>query len=230
MHYYKFNIADYRKDTGHLTTVEHGIYRQLIDWQYLHETPIPLETDMVMRRLRLVTGEFINLQNVLSEFFKKTEKGYIHQRIFMELKDYQEKTEKNKINGKLGGRPKKTQVVIEKKHEETELKAKSKATHKPINSLTNKNIEKHPAVSQEVWDLFVAQRKTKKANLSQLVMRNIVSEASIAGWTVEAALQEIIVRNWTSFKAEWVAHKKSFAEQQLEKDRSEFNAIIRRTT
>ena len=37
MHYYKFNIADYRKDTGHLSTIEHGIYRQLIDWYYLDE-------------------------------------------------------------------------------------------------------------------------------------------------------------------------------------------------
>ena len=53
MHYYKFNIADYRKDTGHLSTLEHGIYRQLIDWQYLDEKPIPLETQVVSRRLRL---------------------------------------------------------------------------------------------------------------------------------------------------------------------------------
>ena len=48
MHYYKFNIADYRKDTGHLSTIEHGIYRQLIDWYYLDEQPIPEETQVVI--------------------------------------------------------------------------------------------------------------------------------------------------------------------------------------
>ena len=39
MHYYQFNIADYRKDTGFLTYEEHGIYRQLIDQYHLDEKP-----------------------------------------------------------------------------------------------------------------------------------------------------------------------------------------------
>ena len=55
MHYYKFNIADYRKDTTHLSMLEHGIYRTLIDWYYLDEKPIPLDVEMVARRMRLST-------------------------------------------------------------------------------------------------------------------------------------------------------------------------------
>lgn len=47
MHYYQFNIADYRKDTVHLTRIEHSIYRDLIDWYYLEETPIPKECDHI---------------------------------------------------------------------------------------------------------------------------------------------------------------------------------------
>ena len=35
MHYYQHNIADYRKDTIHLTLLEHGVYRQLLDQYYL---------------------------------------------------------------------------------------------------------------------------------------------------------------------------------------------------
>ena len=53
MHYYQFNISDYRADTAHLNIIEHGIYRQLIDWYYLDEKPIPKETQVVMRRLCL---------------------------------------------------------------------------------------------------------------------------------------------------------------------------------
>jgi len=40
LHYYTFNIGDYRRDTGHLSLLEHGIYRQLIDSYYLSEKPI----------------------------------------------------------------------------------------------------------------------------------------------------------------------------------------------
>jgi len=112
MHYYKFNIADYRKDTGHLSTIEHGIYRQLIDWYYLDEQPIPEETQVVIRRLRLGSDEVKFLENVLSDFFVLGKTGYKHKRIEVEIKDYQEQAEKNKNNGKLGGRPKKTQSVI----------------------------------------------------------------------------------------------------------------------
>ena len=128
MHYYKFNIADYRKDTGHLSTIEHGIYRQLIDWYYLDEQPIPEETQVVIRRLRLGSDEVNFLQNVLSDFFVLGKTGYTHKRIEVEIKDYSEQAEKNKNNGKLGGRPKKTQVVIDGLSDESE----NNPNHKPL--------------------------------------------------------------------------------------------------
>ena len=57
MHYYQFNIADYRKDTAHLSLLEHGVYRQLLDWYYISEEPIPKETQVVFRRLCARTQE-----------------------------------------------------------------------------------------------------------------------------------------------------------------------------
>lgn len=114
MHYYQFNIGDYRKDTIHLSRLEHSIYRDLIDWYYLEETPIPTETQSVMRRLRLDTDvEKTALQNVLSDFFKPSLDGYRQARIDQEIADYHAQCDKNKANGKKGGRPKgkKTQSV-----------------------------------------------------------------------------------------------------------------------
>ena len=137
MHYYKFNIADYRKDTGHLSTIEHGIYRQLIDWYYLDEQPIPEETQVVIRRLRLGSDEVIFLQNVLSDFFVLGKTGYTHKRIEVEIVDYHEQVEKNKNNGKLGGRPKKTQVVISGLPDESQ----NNPNHKPL-TINHKPIEK----------------------------------------------------------------------------------------
>ena len=109
MHYYKFNIADYRKDTCHLTRVEHGIYRDLIDWYYLNEKPIPNDTEMVSRWLRLETEEKPILIRVLSDFFVLVENEWHHKRIDSEIELYSEKCSTNGQNAKLGGRPKKTQ-------------------------------------------------------------------------------------------------------------------------
>jgi uncharacterized protein YdaU (DUF1376 family) len=106
VHYYQFNIADYRKDTGHLLTLEHGIYRQLLDWYYLDESPIPLETQWVIRRLRLGSeSDTEGLNNILSEFFIKRDDGYHHSRCDMEIAGYHELRAKNKANGTKGGRP-----------------------------------------------------------------------------------------------------------------------------
>jgi uncharacterized protein YdaU (DUF1376 family) len=107
MHYYQFNIADYRKDTSHLSMLEHGIYRTLLDWYYLDEKPIPKETQLVSRRLRLVSeSDSQALQNVLSDFFQAREDGFHHLRCDMEIAEYALLVEKNRENGKKGGRPK----------------------------------------------------------------------------------------------------------------------------
>jgi uncharacterized protein YdaU (DUF1376 family) len=127
MHYYQFNIGDYRADTAHLSILEHGIYRQLIDWYYLDEKPIPKETQVVMRRLRLGSDELHFLTNVLSDFFVLTDLGYFHSRIEKELENYRVQFAKNRVNGQLGGRPRKpvdtsnkTQVVLDNNHMATE--------------------------------------------------------------------------------------------------------------
>jgi hypothetical protein len=70
-----------------------------------------------------------------------------------------------------------------------------------------KTVEPPEGVSQEVWDSFVKQRKAKRAQVTQLVIDGIAKQAQEAGWTLEAALQEVVIRNWQSFKAEWVAVK-----------------------
>ena len=208
MHYYKFNIADYRKDTGHLSTLEHGIYRQLIDWHYLDEKPIPKETQVVIRRLRLGSeDEFKALQNVLSEFFSLAEDGYVQKRIMMEIHGYQDNADKNRTNGKLGGRPKKTQSVILGNPNETQLKG----NHKPltINQEPLTNINTPPVgVSQSVWQDFVSHRKANKASITQTALSRINTEAQKAGWTLEQALVECVARGWKGFKAEWVKDDK----------------------
>lgn len=113
MHHYQHHIGDYRRDTMHLTLLEHGCYRQLLDMYYLAEEPIPEETQTVFRRLCARTEEEQNaIQTVLKEFFTLTQDGWVHARCEKEIEAYSAKCARNQEAGKLGGRPKKTQTVI----------------------------------------------------------------------------------------------------------------------
>jgi uncharacterized protein YdaU (DUF1376 family) len=138
VNYYSHHIGDYRRDTAHLTLLEHGAYRQLLDMYYLSEEPIPAETDVVFRRLCARTDEEKNaVQTVLKEFFR-LENGWVHTRCDKEITEYQSKAERARSNGKLGGRPSKTKVVISGNPEAS----KTKANHKP--RTINQEPEKNP--------------------------------------------------------------------------------------
>jgi len=67
-------------------------------------------------------------------------------------------------------------------------------------------------VSQSVWHEFVNHRKSKKAQVTQLVIDGIQKEADKAGFSLEDALKEVVVRNWQGFKAEWVLPKPTFGD------------------
>lgn len=106
MHYYKFNIKDWSRDTAHLTVEEEGVYRRLLDLYYESEMPIPEETQLTVRRLRL-SGHESAVSIVLGEFFILGEDGYRHTRCDLEIEKYHSKAQANRANGKTGGRPKK---------------------------------------------------------------------------------------------------------------------------
>jgi uncharacterized protein YdaU (DUF1376 family) len=95
MHYYPHNIGDYRKDTGHLTLLEHGIYRQLLDSYYLDEVPLSNDLAKLMRSHSVRSAdEQQALQNVLTDFFELTEKGYIHKRCDKIIEQFHGKSDK----------------------------------------------------------------------------------------------------------------------------------------
>ncbi|MBP5054340.1 YdaU family protein [Pseudomonas chlororaphis] len=106
MHYYKFNIKDWTRDTAHLSVEEEGVYRRLLDHYYESESPIPRETKLVIRRLRLA-GHEEAVGVILGEFFTLESDGYHHHRCDEEIAKYHAKATANRENGSRGGRPKK---------------------------------------------------------------------------------------------------------------------------
>lgn len=90
-------------DTAHLEPLEDLAYRRLLDLYYSSEAAIPLETELVSRRLRL--GSEV-VSKVLAEFFERRETGWHQARCDAEIADYKARADRARQNGKNGGRPK----------------------------------------------------------------------------------------------------------------------------
>lgn len=99
MHYYQHHIGDYRKDTSHLNLLEHGIYRQLLDWYYLDESPLPPDIKKIRRSVSARKGDEKDaLDNVLADFFELDASGYTHSRCDRELERIYDKSEKARVS------------------------------------------------------------------------------------------------------------------------------------
>jgi uncharacterized protein YdaU (DUF1376 family) len=109
VHYYPFNVSDYRKDASHLTPEEHYVYRWLIDEYYLGEKPICLDKRKIMRRMGLTLDQVDVLDQVLLDFFIETKKGYQHTRIERDLALWYAKSDKARASAMRrwhpGGKP-----------------------------------------------------------------------------------------------------------------------------
>jgi uncharacterized protein YdaU (DUF1376 family) len=98
MFYYQHHIGDYRRDTGHLTLLEHGIYRQLLDHYYISEKPL----DANAMRLVCVrtTDECEAYARVLADFFVERDGVYFHKRCDHEIDKFKGKSAKAMTSAK----------------------------------------------------------------------------------------------------------------------------------
>ena len=233
MHYYQFHIGDYKSHTHHLSLIEDLAFRRLLDHYYLHEHPISQRD--IARQIGMRDNEQ-EVLTVLNEFFISTDKGFINPRADSQIKTFREHQAVSAWGAFCRDNPKlkefaEKDVYIQHFTEGTHnqyvstLRANHVHTmgtssthdatnnHKPItnNHKPIKNtatvVATPDGVSQEVWDSFVVHRKSKKAQVTKMVIDGIQKEADKAGFTLEDALREIVVRNWQSFKAEWFQPK-----------------------
>lgn len=103
MHYYQFSIGDYRAATAHLSNEEDLAYRRLLDMYYDTESKIPTDTQWVARRIRV---DAVVVLSVLNDMFEEHEDGWFHARCHEVISQYHAMAEKNRANGRLGGRKK----------------------------------------------------------------------------------------------------------------------------
>ena len=206
MHYYQFNIGDYHSHTLHLSEIEDLTYRRLLDWYYLHESPIPLDLNEVSRQIRMRTHSDC-IATVLQEFFERTADGWIHHRANKEIEKVGDKSQKASASAKARWNKVSDANALQTQSE-------GNATHNtlPITQDTEHkkkatSVAPPEGVSDSVWQEFKSLRKAKKAPITQRAIDALTNEANKAGWTLEKALEECVVRGWQAFKADWVATK-----------------------
>lgn len=62
-------------------------------------------------------------------------------------------------------------------------------------------------VDEQIWNDWLVIRKKKNAPLTETAWNLMTNEVNKAGWQMQKAIQECCLRNWASFKADWVADK-----------------------
>lgn len=134
MHFYDWNIGEYAKKTQHLTNEEDLAYRRALDLYY--DTEKPLLTDGLATLSRRLRVDEQSLKNVLDEFFP----GGVNKHAEEKIEAYYAYINKQKANGKLGGRPKRTQAKPTAKPKEPGAKPTLTTNHEPLTSIKSKAI------------------------------------------------------------------------------------------
>jgi uncharacterized protein YdaU (DUF1376 family) len=203
MHYYQFNIGDYNSHTMHLSEIEDLTYRRLLDWYYLHESPIPLDLNEVSRQIRMRSHSDC-IATVLQEFFERTADGWIHHRANKEIEKVGDKSQKASASAKARwSKPKDANAL--------RTQSEGNATQDTVHITQDTEHKKRatvvacpPDVSQQIWNDWVALRKSKKAPITQTVLNGAIAEAKILGWPLEKFLAEWCSRGSQGLKAEWI--------------------------
>lgn len=95
MNYYEHHLGDYLRDTAHLSMIEDGAYRRLLDAYYIRERPLPADPREVYRLARAQSKQDREAVDVvLREFFHQTPDGWEHGRCDREIARFRDKQDK----------------------------------------------------------------------------------------------------------------------------------------
>ena len=228
MHYYEHNIGDYRKDTSHLSLLEHGIYRQLIDTYYLSESPLTKDLDKLMRTHSIRNAdEKQSLQNVLNDFFELTENGYIHKRCDQVIAEYHGKSEKARASANARWANKNKAV------DANALQAQSEgnANHKPLTINHKPNIEsaKAPKAKRLEKDLELPKdwEDFCKTTRSDLKPQEVFDQ--FKDYWVSIGGQKGTKLDWTATWRNWVRNQRQQSVTTQDKPYGRWDATLAST-
>lgn len=201
MHYYQHHIGDFIRDTSRLSDEQCMAYMRLI-WAY-YESEQPLPNNPRSLAFRIGSSEEV-VSLILDSFFNLDGDTWRHTRCDSEIAEYEAICNRNRTNGKAGGRPKKTQPVSNGLPEEAQPEPRRNPNQYPVTS--NQEDQKPAAVVTAPKP----KRKTKTALPSPFLL-----STDMAKWARERAPSvdlnletEKFCNHWRSkgeTRADWLA-------------------------
>ena len=170
MHYYQFNIGDYITHTAHLDESEDLAYRRMLDWYYLHESPLPDSVEQIAKYIRMRTHTE-SIANVLSEFFIAGEYGYHQKKADEQIDAYKAKSDKAKASASARWSKKPIERDASALQTQSEGNANHKPltiNHKPINKPLDQSAIDRELMFEEFW-LSGIRKVGKKAAKSRYI-------------------------------------------------------------
>ena len=129
MNHYPYHIGDFDRATRHLTRIERSVYRDLLDLYYDTETRLTLDMNALCRRIIARSNEESTaVEQVLNEFFTKTETGWYHARCDEEISAYHANNSQKAQAGKASAEAKRLRKLLA-------LNGDSTSTEQPLNSV-----------------------------------------------------------------------------------------------
>lgn len=199
MHYFQFNIGDYQSHTAHLTEIEDLAYRRLLDWYYLHESPIPLNIDEISRQIRMRSHSDC-IASVLNEYFSHTEDGWIHHRANKEIAKVGIKSEKASESAKARWNKAKDAIALPTQSE-------SNATHNTL-PITHNTVVKQNRGSRLQADFCLTEdwKQFCRAERSDLDPQKVFD--GFKDYWIAKPGQQGVKLDWFATWRNWVRNQK----------------------
>ncbi|MEL6236986.1 MAG: YdaU family protein [Pseudomonadota bacterium] len=190
MKYFSKNVGDFSSATRHLNLTERGAYNDLVDYYYATEKALPSDLETLCR----IAGALSELEReavrkVASEFFEVADGRLFQEKIEEQIAAYRKQVEKNRINGKSGGRPPK-----KKPNEnpvgfpsDTQEEPKPKAIQYPVTSNHVNNPPNPPSPSGDEGDASPSAKKPKRERKTRVSLKTFIERCAQAG---EKAISE----------------------------------------
>jgi uncharacterized protein YdaU (DUF1376 family) len=198
--YYPHHIGDFDKKTRHLTRTERSIYRDLIDLYYDTEQPLTLDMKALCRKVLARTEEESTaVEQVLNEFFTKTEQGWYHSKCEEVIQEYRDSISAKSAAGKASAAKRETERLaklnscstgVEQPSDKCSTDVQLTNTQEPITNNQKPSLKHLPAKSpedefEEAWTAYPqrpgASKKEALQAWSARLKTGVGAEVLIAG-------------------------------------------------
>jgi uncharacterized protein YdaU (DUF1376 family) len=149
MNYYAHHLGDWARKCAHLTLIEEGAYRRMMDWCYAHEMPLPLSLADIYRHVRARSAdERQAVKRVLDEFWTRENDGWHQPRLDLVLSSLSLKNEKEDFRAQRNSRYRERVAQLVDKLTEKGIPVPAKPTMKGLEQLFRERLGETSHASQ----------------------------------------------------------------------------------